>query len=146
MGHDEWLTKAELASLPTKYNAKYLVECINFDDQPLHYEGVENIDDLQECKSISLRNTRHFNDWCLDRLCGNYLPKLEELDITGTDTTERGLEAIYRLPALKRLILDKSSRDTVEYKLIFAMLEEMNLDLHVLDSSEAKQDFVKNKV
>lgn len=118
----------------------YVVEAINYDNQPLHYEGVENITNLKECKSISLRNVRHFNDWCLDRLAGNYLPGLEELDISGTDVTRFGLESLYKLPSLKRLIVDKSKMNTIECQLVFSMLEEMKLDLNVLDSSDVKQE------
>lgn len=115
------------------------MEAINFDDNKLHYEGVANIQDLLHCKSISLRNCKFFDNWCIDRLSGNILPVLEELDISGTEVNIGGLGVIYRFPVLKRLIIDKENKNSVDWKLTFAMLEEMKNDLEVLDAKEHSQ-------
>lgn len=138
-GFEQWTTATDRLSLPKLFDPNYVVEAVNFDNQPLHYEGVENFRDLANCKSISLRNCRHFDDWCLDRLSGNTLPSLEELDISGTDVTTRGFGVIYRMSALRRLIIDKQVHNSIEWQLIYAMLEEMSLNLKVLDSNEVAQ-------
>lgn len=138
-GDTRWMTKEDNEKLPRKFDPNYIVEAVNFDNNPLHYEGVENFKDLLNCKSISLRNCRHFNDWCLDRLSGNLLPCLEELDIAGSDVTIRGCGVFYRFSALKRLIIDKEVKNSIEWQLVFAMLEEMKPDLEVLDSKDHQQ-------
>lgn len=138
-GTPTWSTNSDLEKLPRTYDPAYLVEAINFDSHPLHYEGVENFRHLVHCKSISLRNCRFFDDWCLDRLSGCQLPVLEELDIAESDVTHRGFGVIYRFSSLRRLIIDKQKKDSIEWQLTFAMLEDMNPKLEVLDSKDVAQ-------
>lgn len=134
-----WYTNKEFQSVPRKFDDSYRVEAVNFDNLPLYYEGVENLTNLEECKSISLRNTKYFDDWSLDRLSGNHLPKLEELDLSGTDVTYDGFGCMYRFDNLKRFIIDKSNRQEIEYLLSFELLEDLEKGTKVLDSSEASQ-------
>lgn len=131
-GHEEWTTYDTLNTIPNLYHPDYIIEDIAYDGIPLYYPGVENIRDLPSCKSISIKNSPYFDDWCLDRLSGNNLPSLETLDLRGaTQLTHRSMGCIYRLTGLKKLLV--TTNDTIEWKLSIAMLEEMNTNLNVIN-------------
>lgn len=109
-------------NLPNKFNATYKVEAIRCDNMQLYYEGLENLRCLEHLKFLSFHNVKTFDDWCLDRVSGNEFPRLEVLDISGTNTTAKGLSCLYRLGLLKLLIID-DPKQTLEMELSAAMLE-----------------------
>lgn len=130
-GHTEWITHETLETIPNMFDDAYILEELEYNEKPLYYEGVENIRDLPYCKSIAIRNSETFDDWCVDRLSGNNLPALETLDLRGsTKITYKSMGCIYRLPALKQLFV--TTDGSIEWKLAVAMLEEMNLNLKVV--------------
>lgn len=67
--------------------------------------------------------------------------KLEVLNLSGTNITARGLQALYRIPSLKKLIVDDPNRDA-EWKLTIAMLQEIMPDLSIIEGNP-KPDVVK---
>lgn len=99
----------------------------------LYYEGLQNIRRLHSLKSISLRNVKQFDDWCLDRLCGNQFENLETLDITNTNITANGLVAITKLRPLKLLILNDLKRSQT-FELSLLMLQENLPNLVIRES------------
>lgn len=121
--------------LPKTVDPKFKVEAIKFDGMILYYEGLENIRFLLQLKFMSFHNVKTFDDWCLDRLSGGQFPQLETLDISGTEVTERGLNALYRLPQLKHLIVDDTKKN-LAFELACAVLEEENPKLRVYSVSE----------
>jgi len=129
---------------PNVYDESYQVEEIRCDNMELYYEGLENIRRLKSLKSISFRNVKTFDDWCLDRFSGSDFPALEVLDITGTSTTERGLCALYRIPSLKMLIVDDPKKSD-SYELHCLLLEEAIPLLKVVGSSIPPDLQVENK-
>lgn len=123
--HDQWFSankKLEF-EFPNMYDEAYQLEAIRCDGMELYYEGLENIRRLKNLKSLSFRNVKTFDDWCLDRVSGSQLTALEILDLTGTSITERGLCALYRIPTLKMLIVDDPKKSD-SFELHCLVLEE----------------------
>lgn len=110
--------------LPNKFDEKYKVEAIKCDNMLLYYEGLENIRRLKSLKFLSFNNVEQFDDWYLDRVSGLELDALEVLDLSGTQITENGLQALYRVRSLKLLIFDGTTRSKA-MELVCAMLEEL---------------------
>lgn len=101
----------------------------------LYYEGLANIRRLNSLKFLSFYNVTTFDDWCLDRVSGSEFNNLEVLDLSGTKVTHRGLNALYRIPTLKLLILDNPNSG-IEMELTCSMLEELYPNLKISDSSD----------
>uniref|UniRef100_A0A1I8PHR3 Uncharacterized protein n=1 Tax=Stomoxys calcitrans TaxID=35570 RepID=A0A1I8PHR3_STOCA len=119
--------------LPSRYDAKFKLEGIRCDNMRLFYEGLENIRWLEHLKFASFHNVPTFDDWCLDRFSGSQCDKLEVLDISGTNCTARSLSCLYRLSNLKLLIVN-DPKETLEYELTCAMLEEALPKLKIVNS------------
>ncbi|XP_002026897.2 distal membrane-arm assembly complex protein 2 [Drosophila persimilis] len=109
-------------SLPNKFHPGYKVEALRCDNMTLYYEGLDNLRCLDQLKFLSFHNVKTFDDWCLDRVSGGEYPRLEVLDLSGTEVTTNGLSCLYRLPQLKLLIVD-DPKQSVEMELAAAMLE-----------------------
>lgn len=134
--------KEENYILPNKYVHGLFLEAIDCEGSIIYYEGLENVRRLRELKSLSFKNSKFFDDWCLDRVSGSEFDKLEVLNLSGTSISYRGLQALYRVPTLKKLIIDDPSRDT-EWKLMLAMLQEIMPELEIVES-KVPEESVKN--
>lgn len=144
VGEDNWvkMDKKEGYSLPNKYVHGYFLEAIDCEGTIIYYEGLENIRRLRKLEYLSFKNIKSFDDWCLDRVSGSELEKLEVLDLSGTSISYRGIQALYRVPTLKKLILDNPHRDT-EWELMLALLQEIIPDLEIVESKIVAES-VKN--
>lgn len=112
----------------------------------LFYEGLENIRRLHHLKYFSLRNVKYFDDWCMDRLCGNQFDRIEILDVSGTSITANALYAIPKLRSLKAIVLDMTNR-SVEFQLACSLLEEARPNLRILNSADVHDDvYEANKI
>lgn len=109
-------------NLPNKFHPGYKLEALRCDNMQLYYEGLENVRCLEHLKFLSFHNVKTFDDWCLDRVSGGEFPRLEVLDISGTQITPKGLACLYRLPQLKLLIVD-DPKQSLEMELTASMLE-----------------------
>lgn len=127
--------KDDEIDLPKKNHPAYKVEALRCDDMNLYYEGLENLRCLQHLKFLSYRNVKTFDDWYIDRVSGSQYPVLEVLDISGTKCTSRGLWCLYRIPTLKLLIVD-NPKESVEYELTCALLEETIPKLKIIGAAE----------
>lgn len=133
---DDWVKRdpeTHEYELPSKYDPAYLVEELNCDNMTIYYEGFENIRRLAHLKKFSLQNVMSLDDWSMDRLAGNELPKLEVLDISGTKVTANGLIALHKLPSLRLLIIDNPKR-SVEFELTLLGIQDSMPQLVVRDS------------
>lgn len=126
-------------TLPSKYDPTFKLEAIRCDDMELYYEGLENVRRLQHLKFLSFHAVRPFDDWCLDRVSGSEFAALEVLDVSGTQVTERGLAALYRVPTLRVLIVDNAQASRA-YELTCAMLEELMPELKVVNADTVHDD------
>ncbi|PSN48258.1 hypothetical protein C0J52_03054 [Blattella germanica] len=106
-GSPIWVKRVEDEyDLPTKYNPDYKLEAIDLSDMKLFYEGFRNMTNLKQLKWLSLKNSVEIDDWCLDRISGEYQNSLEYLDLSNCpQITYRGLGALYRMRRLRTLKL-----------------------------------------
>ncbi|XP_012280170.1 distal membrane-arm assembly complex protein 2 [Orussus abietinus] len=105
--HSEWtkLDKDDECNMPNKFNPNYILKAIDLSGMNIIYEGLDNLRNLTKVTWASFRNCPNFDDWCLDKITGNF-PQLEYLDISSCPKiTERGLESIYKITDLKTLIV-----------------------------------------
>lgn len=141
VGHTEWsqLDEDDEYDLPKFYDAKYKVEAINFEGMDLFYEGLENTRMLYHLKHLSFRNVKRFDDWCLDRVSGSDLKALDTINLAGTKVTPRGLGALYRIPSLRRIILDEKLKGNKEVELTIFLLQDITPELQVVYESTEKK-------
>jgi len=134
-GEKDWvqLDKNGDMNLPNKYVHGMFVEAIDCENMEIYYEGMENLRRLKNLRFLSYKNVKGFDDWCLDRVSGSEYESLEVLNLSGTEITYRGIQALYRVPSLKKLILDDPYRD-LEWKLVLAMLQELYTDLEIIEN------------
>ncbi|XP_013186211.1 uncharacterized protein LOC106131606 [Amyelois transitella] len=108
-GSKEWVAGDALTlKLPTSYIDGHFVEavdCTHFHHNGIRFEGIENLLGLNFLKWLSLKNNRHVDVWCLDRLSGQNGKTLEYLDISGCNLCVGCIVAISRMNALKYLVL-----------------------------------------
>ncbi|XP_041982682.1 distal membrane-arm assembly complex protein 2 [Aricia agestis] len=131
--------------LPDQYTEGYNVEavdCSNFNNKGLRYEGVKNLTGLTCLKWLSLRNNKHIDVWCLDRIAGQNGRSLEFLNITGCDLCVGGVHAIARMTNLKMLVIDDPG-DNMDLQVALAMLEEENPELLIcIDNEQTTEVFM----
>lgn len=127
--------------LPSRYQHGMFVEHIDCEGMRIYYEGLDNIRRLHELLTLSFKNVKSFDDWCLDRVSGSEFDKLEYLDLSGTNISHRGLQALYRVPSLKKLILEDPHRNT-EWQLTLAMLQDVLPNLEIVETKTISQSVV----
>lgn len=134
VGETKWVQMDEDDDykLPDRYVHGLFIEAIDCEGMNLFYEGLENFRRLRNLKKASFKGIKNFGDWCLDRVSGSEFENLEELDLSGTNVTHLGLQALYRIPTLKRLIIDNPYRNT-EWQLTVAMLQEIMPELEIVE-------------
>lgn len=137
LGQDRWVTEEGYNSLPNRYVPTMHLEAINCEGMELYYEGLENLRRLKHLRFASFKNIEFFDDWCLDRISGAEFKNLEVLDLSGTKVTENGLQALYRIPSLKKLIVDDPNKNT-QWQLVIAMLQEIMPQLEVVAEPTVK--------
>lgn len=122
---NKWVTRDKYGEyeLPTIYDSKYLIEGITCEGLPLNYDGLENFRGLRQIKFFSVKDCMFIDDWCVDRISGQFFDSLEELDLRNCKVTPFGLEALYRMHKLKVLKLTKLPSE--HYELVCLLLEEL---------------------
>ncbi|XP_068082635.1 distal membrane-arm assembly complex protein 2-like [Anabrus simplex] len=109
-GRTDWVKKNEEEEydLPEKYVPDLYVEAIDASNMPIYYEGLRNLYGLKHLKWLSFNSCPYFDDWCMDRISGEYMETLEYLDISNClNVTEVGLCALYRFQTLQTLKLEQ---------------------------------------
>jgi len=111
-------------SIPATWQPEWYVEAIDASCSNLVYEGFNNLRNLMFLKSLDVSYCPEMDDWCLDRITGEYQDSLEELDLSGCRRVNLGgLEAIWRLRKLKVLKL-KDMDHIADLRLLCLMLLE----------------------
>ena len=90
---------------------------------------------MNNLRWLSLENCPHIDDWCLDRIAGEYVSSLEYLNIKNcSKVSERGISGICKLKNLKVLELGGHS-DVKNLELVCLMLEDVlpNLTIRGVD-------------
>ncbi|PZC74184.1 hypothetical protein B5X24_HaOG208210 [Helicoverpa armigera] len=126
-GAQEWISgDIETLNLPDRYTDGYLVEavdCTNFHHNGIRYEGVQNLSNLHCLKWLRLKNNKHVDVWCIDRLAGQNGHTLEYLDISGCNICLGTIFALARMPALKFLVITDPG-DDLKIQAALSMLEQ----------------------
>lgn len=122
-------------NLPNSYDSNYILEAIDFSDTEIVYEGLKNIENLKMCKWLSFTFCPYFDNWCLDRISGEFGEKLEYLDISYTDVSHHGLSVLYRCKNLKTLKVHGIS-DNSEFVLTCQKLQQAFPELTIEGISE----------
>ncbi|KAJ0172170.1 hypothetical protein K1T71_012143 [Dendrolimus kikuchii] len=123
----EWLG-GDITKLnfPDHYEDGYFVEavdCTNFHHNGIRYEGLQNLMNLNFLKWLSLKNNKHIDVWCMDRIAGQNGKSLEYLDISGCKLCVGSIFAIARMSALKYLIITDPG-DDMNVQTALSMLEQ----------------------
>lgn len=126
--------------LPNIYDPSYILEAVDINGFDLYYEGLSNLCGLTKLKWLSLKNCKNIDDWGLDKISAEF-PQLEYLDLSGCAITERGLECMYRMFGLKKLIVTNHHK-SVSFELSCFMLEDCvpGLTCEILMPEEKPQD------
>lgn len=126
--HNEWIDKTkknELSKLPEEYDENFILEEIDFNGYPIRFEHLDFIFNLYNLRTLSFRGCKTIDDWSLDKLSAEF-PKLEHLDVSECENvTERGLEALYRMPNLKKLTVT-NFHGSAAFELTCFLLEDVN--------------------
>ena len=91
------------AFLPTSWQPGWYVEAIDASCSDLVYEAFNNMRNLVFLKSLDVSYCPQMDDWCLDRISGEFQDSLEELDVSGCSMVGlSGLE-VRICPLLKKM-------------------------------------------
>ena len=95
---------------------------------------------LRPITYLSVATCPYIDDWCVDRLCGQYADTLEHLNLSYCrKVTENGISALGRLKKLKTLNIE--GMDHVKnIQMLCVLLEENNSNLTI-----EGLDFLKEK-
>lgn len=142
-GNSYWTEQDEKGryQLPNSYDPSYILEAVDVNGYDMYYEGLSNLCGLVKLKWLSLKDCKNIDDWGLDKISAEF-PKLEHLDISGCEKiTERGLECLYRMASLKKLIVT-DHHNSVAFKLSCFMLEDCmpGLTCEILMPEEKPKD------
>ncbi|XP_037085908.1 distal membrane-arm assembly complex protein 2-like [Pollicipes pollicipes] len=109
-GDEKWVKRLEDESipLPGQYTYGMFVEELDASGTEILYEGLENFIRLSKLRALYLRDCPYVDDWCVDRVCGEFRQQLQHLDLSGCRrVSERGLEGVAQLKNLKSLTLER---------------------------------------
>lgn len=126
-GQDNWLEKngKRLPELPTVHDPDFVLESIDFRGCPIVFENWEYVCNLLQLRWLCVRGCSTIDDWVLDKIAMEF-PALEYLDVSNCEkVTERGLEALYKMPNLKKLIVT-NFYESAALELTCFMLEDIN--------------------
>ncbi|XP_076183299.1 distal membrane arm assembly component 2 [Ptiloglossa arizonensis] len=124
---EDWIEKIMKndSNLPTTYDVQFVLEAIDLKGYPLEFDNINNICNLYNLKWLSLKGCDTVNDWFMDKLAAEY-PMLEYFDVSECiNLTERGLEALYKMANLKKLIVT-NHHNSVAFDLTCFLLEDVN--------------------
>ena len=86
---------------------------------------------MEDLKWLSLEGCPHIDDWCLDRIAGEYEHSLEYLNVRDCPlVTEKGISSLSKLKKLKTLYIGGHPK-AKHLELVCLMLEEVvpNIDI-----------------
>jgi hypothetical protein len=144
-GHKHWTELADDGTLdiPATYVPGWYVEAIEASDSLLLYEGLQNLKNLHHLKELDLSYCRYIDEWCMDRITGEYHATLETLNISGCrEVNWNGLEVVWRLGKLKTLII-KDMDHIQDLTLICLMLLDVLPNLKIVGAEYLDMSLLK---
>jgi len=147
-GQDHWteLEADGTLNIPAAYVPGWHIEAIEASTADLVYEGFQNFRNLEHLKWLDLSYCRYMDEWCMDRITGEFNDSLEYLNISGcTNINWNGLECLWRCRNLKTLVI-KDMDHVQDLPLICLMLLDVipglkiegaeYLDMELLEGSQ----------
>jgi len=107
-GHKHWteLEPDGTLKIPATYVPGWYIEAIEASTAELVYEGLQNFRNLDHLKYLDISYCEFIDEWCMDRLTGEFHDTLEYLNISGCQKINwNGLECLWRLRNLKTLVI-----------------------------------------
>jgi len=107
-GHTHWteLQPDNTLDIPATYVPGWHVEAIDAAEAMLVYEGLQNLRNLHHLKELDLSYCPHIDEWCMDRITGEFHHTLEHLNISGCiNVNWNALEVVWRCSKLKVLVI-----------------------------------------
>jgi len=107
-GKKEWteLDKDGNLDIPAMYVKGWYIEAIDASQANLVYEGLQNLRNLHHIKYLDISYCDFMDEWCMDRLSGEYADTLEYLNISGCRKMNwNSIEVLWRFKNLKTLVL-----------------------------------------
>ena len=139
-GFDRWFHLNEDKStvdLPSKFDPDYVLVEIDASDITIFYEGLENFKNTTKVTRATFARSPLIDDWCMDRIAYTF-PNLEYLNVSDCPmVSERGMEALYKLPNLKTLIITNHYKSAA-FELTSMLLEDCipGLKVEILEPKE----------
>jgi len=106
-GNKDWteMVNGKL-EMPAMFVKGWYIEAIDASQSSLVYEGLQNLRNLHHIKYLDISYCEMMDEWCMDRLTGEYCDTLEYLDISGCRQMNwNSLEILWRFKNLKTLVL-----------------------------------------
>lgn len=98
---------------------------------------------MESLKWLSVESCPHIDDWCLDRIAGEYGHSLEYLNIRDCPkVTEKGIASLSKLKKLKTLVLGGHPK-AQHLELVCLMLEDALPNLTVKGIIYCDESFLK---
>jgi len=107
-GKKEWteLDKKGKLDIPDVYVKGWYIEAIDASQSKLVYEGLQNLRNLHHIKYLDISYCDFMDEWCMDRISGEYADTLEYLNISGCRQMNwNSIEILWRFKNLKTLVL-----------------------------------------
>jgi len=133
-GHKEWteLKGKGTLDIPAVYVQGWYIEAIDCSSSKLVFEGLQNLRNLHYIKYLDISYCDHIDEWCLDRISGEYSDTLEYLNLSGCRGLNwNGLEVLWRFRNLKTLVL-KDMDHVEDLNLLCLLLLDVNPELRIL--------------
>jgi len=128
---EAWFAYQQSDTIPVTWEDDWYIESIDASCSNLIYEGIQNLRNLIFLKSFNISYSPHIDNWCLDRITGEFQDSLQELDLSGCKLINiSGLESLWRLRKLKVLTL-KDMDHIPDLNLLCLMLVEEFPDLEI---------------
>jgi len=133
-GHKEWteLQGTGTLDIPATYVPGWYIEAIDCSTSTLVFEGLQNLRNLHYIKYLDLSYCDHIDEWCLDRISGEYSETLEYINLSGCRALNwNGLEVLWRFKNLKTLVL-KDMDHVEDLTMICLLLLDVFPDLKII--------------
>lgn len=133
-GHKEWTELKGKGNLdiPATYVPGWYIEAIDCSTSKLVFEGLQNLRNLHYIKYLDLSYCDHIDEWCMDRISGEYSETLEYINLSGCRALNwNGLEVLWRFKNLKTLVL-KDMEHVEDLTMICLLLLDVFPDLKII--------------
>src|SRR6218665_3207733 len=114
-------------ALPEAYDKKYRLLSVDASGIKLSYEGLDNFILLPELEELHLCNN-NLDDFACDKIARIFrnCDRLEYLDLSDNKISHRGVEGLYQIRSLKKLIIKNTKASQFEFiELLVSLFEDI---------------------